>query len=72
MPGNGSEEKEYPERPGEPECAHYMRHGNCKFGLNCKFHHPKGQNEKVFTFNFYFLFHIYINLSNLGNVRFDP
>ncbi|KAF3329467.1 zinc finger CCCH domain-containing protein ZFN-like isoform X2 [Carex littledalei] len=46
MSGNGSEEMEYPERPGEPECAYYMMHGNCKFGLNCKFHHPKGQNEK--------------------------
>ena len=21
----------YPERPGEPECSHYMKHGYCKF-----------------------------------------
>ncbi|KAJ1294107.1 hypothetical protein BS78_01G120700 [Paspalum vaginatum] len=30
----------YPERPGEPECPHYMKHGYCKFQMACKFHHP--------------------------------
>ncbi|RLN17335.1 uncharacterized protein C2845_PM02G02210 [Panicum miliaceum] len=30
----------YPERPGEPECSHYMKHGFCKFQKSCKFHHP--------------------------------
>ncbi|KAG2536044.1 hypothetical protein PVAP13_9NG153700 [Panicum virgatum] len=30
----------YPERPGEPECSHYMKHGYCKFQKSCKFHHP--------------------------------
>ncbi|CAO2039216.1 unnamed protein product [Urochloa humidicola] len=33
--------KVYPERPGEPECPFYMKTGSCKFGSNCKFHHPK-------------------------------
>ncbi|KAM3413442.1 hypothetical protein ACQJBY_004556 [Aegilops geniculata] len=44
---NGVEQQEesimYPERPGEPECAHYMRQGYCKFQMNCKYHHPKKQ-----------------------------
>ncbi|KAF8733859.1 hypothetical protein HU200_014710 [Digitaria exilis] len=31
----------YPEKPGEPECPFYMKTGSCKFGANCKFHHPK-------------------------------
>ncbi|XP_068637134.1 zinc finger CCCH domain-containing protein 8-like isoform X2 [Aristolochia californica] len=30
-----------PERPSEPPCSYYMKTGQCKFGLNCKFHHPK-------------------------------
>lgn len=31
----------YPEKPGEPKCPFYMKTGSCKFGANCKFHHPK-------------------------------
>ncbi|CAD6206214.1 unnamed protein product [Miscanthus lutarioriparius] len=31
----------YPDRPGEPECPFYVKTGSCKFGANCKFHHPK-------------------------------
>eukprot|EP01018_Ginkgo_biloba_P010226 Gb_03032 [translate_table: standard] len=30
----------YPERPGEADCAHYMRTGLCGFGMNCRFNHP--------------------------------
>ncbi|KAJ7568497.1 hypothetical protein O6H91_01G034700 [Diphasiastrum complanatum] len=30
----------YPVRPGAPECAFYMKTGECKFGPTCKFHHP--------------------------------
>ncbi|KAG9448067.1 hypothetical protein H6P81_014195 [Aristolochia fimbriata] len=30
-----------PERPSEPPCTFYMKTGQCKFGLNCKFDHPK-------------------------------
>ncbi|CAI5977519.1 unnamed protein product [Closterium sp. NIES-65] len=30
----------YPVRPGEKECAYYMRHGKCSFGATCRFHHP--------------------------------
>jgi len=30
----------YPLNPGEPECAYYMKTGQCKFGVTCKFSHP--------------------------------
>lgn len=30
----------FPERPGHPECQHYMKTGECKFGSSCKYHHP--------------------------------
>ncbi|PIN20049.1 CCCH-type Zn-finger protein [Handroanthus impetiginosus] len=30
----------YPQRPGQMECDYYMKTGICKFGNNCKFHHP--------------------------------
>ncbi|PWA64705.1 zinc finger C-x8-C-x5-C-x3-H type family protein [Artemisia annua] len=30
-----------PERPNEPECRYFMSSGTCKYGSNCKYHHPK-------------------------------
>ncbi|TXG55432.1 hypothetical protein EZV62_020688 [Acer yangbiense] len=30
-----------PERPDQPECRYYMNTGTCKYGYDCKFHHPK-------------------------------
>ncbi|KAL2613486.1 hypothetical protein R1flu_025178 [Riccia fluitans] len=30
-----------PQRPGEPDCAFYMKRGECKYGQRCKFNHPK-------------------------------
>ncbi|CAI9304000.1 unnamed protein product [Lactuca saligna] len=49
--GPGSIEQQYssgssnlPERPGEPECRYFMHTGNCKYGSDCKYHHPK---EKI-------------------------
>ncbi|KAL8205281.1 hypothetical protein R6Q57_008832 [Mikania cordata] len=30
-----------PERPGEPECSYFMNNGTCKYGSDCKFHHPR-------------------------------
>lgn len=30
----------FPVRPDEPLCQYYMKHGTCKFGQTCKFHHP--------------------------------
>ncbi|KAG2693508.1 hypothetical protein I3760_08G100500 [Carya illinoinensis] len=38
-------EQAFPERPGEPECQYYMRTGDCKFGLSCRYHHPQ---DRVF------------------------
>lgn len=34
----------YPERPGQPECHYYMRTGDCRFGSQCRFHHPRDRN----------------------------
>ncbi|KAE8684636.1 tyrosine specific protein phosphatase [Hibiscus syriacus] len=31
----------YPERPDQPECRYYMNTGTCKYGPDCKYHHPK-------------------------------
>ncbi|KAH0853426.1 hypothetical protein HID58_093201 [Brassica napus] len=36
-----------PERPGEPECAYYMKTGGCKFGSDCKFHHPRHRETHI-------------------------
>ncbi|KAK8943557.1 Zinc finger CCCH domain-containing protein 37 [Platanthera guangdongensis] len=30
-----------PERPGEPDCPYFLKTQTCKFGLKCKFNHPK-------------------------------
>lgn len=30
----------FPVRPNEPICQYYLKHGTCKFGQTCKFHHP--------------------------------
>jgi Zinc finger C-x8-C-x5-C-x3-H type (and similar) len=30
----------FPVRPNEQLCQYYMKHGTCKFGQACKFHHP--------------------------------
>ncbi|CAH9071801.1 unnamed protein product [Cuscuta europaea] len=35
-------EHSFPERAGEPECQHYMKTGDCKFGSSCRYHHPPG------------------------------
>lgn len=31
----------FPERHGMPECQYYMKTGDCKFGLSCRYHHPR-------------------------------
>ncbi|KAE8666908.1 Zinc finger CCCH domain-containing protein 32 [Hibiscus syriacus] len=44
---------EYPERPGEPvcqgekECSYYLKTGQCKFGITCKFHHPQPAGTSI-------------------------
>ncbi|GFZ08979.1 zinc finger C-x8-C-x5-C-x3-H type family protein [Actinidia rufa] len=43
----GTGRGEYPERAGQPvcqgekECSYYLKTGQCKFGVTCKFHHPQ-------------------------------
>ncbi|XP_039126580.1 zinc finger CCCH domain-containing protein 34-like isoform X2 [Dioscorea cayenensis subsp. rotundata] len=38
---------EFPDRPGQPECQHFMKTGSCKFKSSCKFHHPKSRSVKA-------------------------
>jgi hypothetical protein len=40
-PSNNKQEAVFPERPGQPECHHYMKTGTCKFGATCKYNHPQ-------------------------------
>lgn len=35
----------FPDRPGQPDCHHFMKTGDCKFGANCRYHHPKGRTN---------------------------
>ncbi|CAA0837097.1 Zinc finger CCCH domain-containing protein 3 [Striga hermonthica] len=30
-----------PERPDQPECRYFMNYGSCKYGSDCKYHHPR-------------------------------
>lgn len=42
---NGQMSASYlPERPDQPECRYFMERGSCKYGPECKYHHPR---EKV-------------------------
>ncbi|KAL9248026.1 hypothetical protein vseg_021392 [Gypsophila vaccaria] len=38
---------EFPERPGQPDCDYFMKTGNCKYRLACKFNHPMGRGSKL-------------------------
>ncbi|KAL5852466.1 hypothetical protein ACOSQ3_007584 [Xanthoceras sorbifolium] len=38
---SSSSQKEFPERPGQPECQYYLKTGDCKFGSSCRYHHPR-------------------------------
>ena len=40
MAGPGMGWPQPPVRPGEPDCAFYMKTGRCKFGVKCVFNHP--------------------------------
>lgn len=44
---SGLRDEPYPERPGEPECQFYMRTGECKYGLQCRYHHPRDRNTST-------------------------
>ncbi|KAL3509943.1 hypothetical protein ACH5RR_029344 [Cinchona calisaya] len=38
--GGAVAEADYPYRPGEPDCIHYLRTGTCAYGSRCRFSHP--------------------------------
>ena len=29
-----------PQRPDAPDCQYFQRHGRCKYGASCRYHHP--------------------------------
>ncbi|KAL8530852.1 hypothetical protein ACS0TY_007763 [Phlomoides rotata] len=37
----------YPERPGLPDCAYYMRTGSCGYGPKCRYNHPPDRNSSL-------------------------
>ncbi|KAK1271829.1 hypothetical protein QJS04_geneDACA012703 [Acorus gramineus] len=43
----GMEAGPYPERPGEIDCAYYLRTGLCRFGMGCRFNHPPNRKLAV-------------------------
>ncbi|CAL1393622.1 unnamed protein product [Linum trigynum] len=38
-----------PSRPDQPECRHFMNTGTCKYGSDCKYHHPKDRTAQLAT-----------------------
>lgn len=36
-----------PERPDQPECRYFMNHGTCKYGSECKYHHPREKQSEL-------------------------
>ncbi|KAG0503074.1 hypothetical protein HPP92_003146 [Vanilla planifolia] len=45
--GESIDDCSYPERPGEPDCAYYLRTGLCRFGVACRFNHPRNRKLAV-------------------------
>ncbi|KAK9159433.1 hypothetical protein Syun_005774 [Stephania yunnanensis] len=37
----------YPERPGEPDCNYYIRTGQCRYGMTCRFNHPPNRKLAI-------------------------
>lgn len=37
---SSQKERGFPERPGQPDCQYYLKTGDCKYGLSCRYHHP--------------------------------
>ncbi|KAH7388351.1 hypothetical protein KP509_16G071600 [Ceratopteris richardii] len=38
---------DFPERPGEQVCQYYIKTGDCKFGMSCRYHHPKDRASLI-------------------------
>jgi hypothetical protein len=36
-----------PQRPAEPDCLYFLKHGRCKYGSTCKYHHPMNTTSPV-------------------------
>ena len=34
-----------PERPGEADCAYYLRTGACGYGERCRYNHPRDRDR---------------------------
>ncbi|PKA58461.1 Zinc finger CCCH domain-containing protein 32 [Apostasia shenzhenica] len=45
----GGADFSYPERPGVPDCAYYMRTGACGYGERCRFNHPRDRGIAQFA-----------------------
>ncbi|KAJ8753024.1 hypothetical protein K2173_008811 [Erythroxylum novogranatense] len=43
----GMEAGPFPERPGEQDCAYYIRTGLCKFGATCRYNHPPNRKMAI-------------------------
>jgi hypothetical protein len=43
--GTPTDPASLPQRPGETVCAYYMKTGECKYGIKCRFDHPKDRPE---------------------------
>lgn len=41
------EREVYPERPGLPDCAYYMRTGSCGYGAKCRYNHPRDRSSSL-------------------------
>lgn len=41
VPLDAATAESFPERPGEPDCPFFIKTKQCKYGLRCKFNHPK-------------------------------
>ncbi|KAI8552035.1 hypothetical protein RHMOL_Rhmol06G0233200 [Rhododendron molle] len=38
-----------PDRPEQPECRQFMSNGSCKYGSDCKYHHPRERIAQLAT-----------------------
>ncbi|KAL1558438.1 zinc finger CCCH domain-containing protein 32-like isoform X1 [Salvia divinorum] len=41
------ERQVYPERPGLPDCAYYVRTGSCGYGAKCRYNHPRDRSSSL-------------------------
>lgn len=38
-----------PDKPEQPECRQFMSNGSCKYGSDCKYHHPRERIAQLAT-----------------------